>query len=274
MTAKKRLVVLFTLIAAVIIAITTTAVSVLNVSANSDYAAMKGFNIEGLNYSDDETVSNRSIKYSNATIGNMSLWVGRYNLYNSTTRHMYVALFIEAKICASNNSARNSQMVIDVYHVDDLCSTVTVYYPEQSSGGSVTETSGFEFGISEDGFNAGFSFSDSHTYSEIDLQCESYSSLDCEDGPCECDPNGAPTGVEFSFTWQDVGALTPNRSPYHGEIIKRLAVVFDVDMASNPGFDSDFNTFVVEYDAYLYYGGGNRSNNITMEFDGRGVSVD
>ena len=272
MTAKKRLVVLFTLIAAVIIAITTTAVNVLNVSANSDYAAMKGFNIEGLNYSDDETVSNRSIKYSNTTIGNMSLWVGKYNLYNSTTRHMYVALFIEAKICASNNSARNSQMVIDVYHVDDLCSTVVVYYPQESSG-SVTETSGFEFGLNDDGASFGFNFSNSHTYSEIDLLCESYSSLDCENGPCECDPNGEPTGVEFTFAWEDVLGY-PNRSPYHGEIIKRLAVVFDVDMSSNPGFDSDFNTFMVEYDADLYYSGGYRSNNITMKFNGRGVSVD
>lgn len=275
MTIKRKLMVLFTLLAAVIIAATTLFTNILSVSANSDYAAIKGFNIEGLYYSDDKTLNSRPIvNGAEKSIGNMSLWVGRYNLYDSKAEQMYVGLFIEAKICANDNSARNSQMEIDVYHVDKLCSNVVVYYPEEESGGSVTESSGIEFGFSEGNAKFGFSFSNASTYSEIDLRCYPYDSHNGKEHSDKCTPNGEPTGVKFVFDWYNPGGQSI-KAPYHGEIVKRLAVVFDVDMDSNPGFDTDFNTFVVDYTADIYSKTYRKEfeENITMSFNGRGVSV-
>ena len=176
----------------------------------------------------------------------MSLWVGRYNFY-ANNNQTYTALFIEAKLCATANDARNSQMVIDVYHLDGKESELLMYSPTESSSGSTTVSESIGIEVGGDDVTLGYSFDSGKVYPDVDMLCYSYNNV-----RDEILIDATRVGLKYIFNWNDPAGEKDIISPYHGEIIKRMVVIFKVDFNTNPEYDSDSDTFVIDYTGELY----------------------
>ena len=246
MTIKRKIIAIVSLLVAIIVMASIIFTNVLSVNASREYAALKGFNIEGFNYSTDKSVNNKVIKNGGTTLGNMSLWVGKYNLY-AADNQTYTALFIEARICALHSKAKNNQMVIDIYHLDGKDSELVTYSPTESYGGSSTVSETIEIGINGENIFAGYSFDVGRTYPNIDMLCYTYNNVE------DTTTDMQRTGVQYVLNWYSPSSAGIV-SPYHGEIIRKIAVIFKVDFNSNPNYDSDSDTFMVDFTSSLYYG--------------------
>lgn len=242
MSVKKKCAFLLSILLGIVMLVASFCFSGLTVFADEEYAEMKGFEVEGLKYSDDKSLYNRGI----STLGNMSLWVGRYNFY-ANNNQTYTALFIEAKLCATANDARNSQMVIDVYHLDGKESELLMYSPTESSSGSTTVSESIGIEVGGDDVTLGYSFDSGKVYPDVDMLCYSYNNV-----RDEILIDATRVGLKYIFNWNDPAGEKDIISPYHGEIIKRMVVIFKVDFNTNPEYDSDSDTFVIDYTGELY----------------------
>ena len=221
--------------------------------ADENYAKIKGFDVEGLNYADD---------YNKATVaisnyGNMSLWVGKYNYWDESNQKLYHNFFIEARLCSNGLAGdyyNNQKMSISISHKNYMQTDVVTYSPEQTDR-QYTVTESISVGTDTSGKTSfGYSYQISRTYSEISYTFSRNSRNDNDDIPI------LTTTFNFDFTNYDTDVS--GRSPYAGEIVQRMAITYAVDYKTVPdGYDTDLETFTIDYTGII-----NRHPQVTWWF--------
>lgn len=213
---------------------------------NRETAEGKGFTIEGFTFCDDYTVEFVPVGDG----GNMSFWVAFYSRYSEATHSSYVTFLIEARLATDNLAEHynSKNMNITIRHENYLDTKVLTYSPTQTST-QYTVNESFDIGLSAGtsgvDANIGYSYQTSQTYSDI-----SYTYY------AEYEPIGdtdfSATVAEFNYNFRRYATNTEYVAPYGGETIQKLAITFQLDHNSYPGYDTDGEEYEITYTGEIY----------------------
>ena len=219
--------------------------------ADQNYASLKGFDVKGLNYTDD--YNKETVAISN--YGNMSLWVAEYYYSDNSNHIQYNTYFIEARLCSKGKAGdyyNNQKMSISISHKNYMKTDVITYSPIQTDT-QYTVTEGINIGANTSGdVSFGYSYQTSRTYSDISFTFNRTS-----------DNESVPTlTTTFNFDFSNFDTDVSGRSPYAGEAIQKMAISYAIDYTTRPEYyDTDAEKFIISYTGII-----NRHPQVTWWF--------